>query len=146
MDKTFNELFDEFFKRDNNSPKISLDDQIKDDVKKIIDILSQAKGSSSIDESMEQQMDESLGKPDKIEFYNEGHMFYEKRTWNTPNGKLVKLIVTDDPTLIEPPIPEKSLDEQLKEAVENEDFEKAAELRDKIGVKKTRRSRKKSEE
>lgn len=146
MDKTFNELFDDFFKRDNEKPKITLDDKVKDDVKKIIDILSQTQGPSSIDESMEQQMDESLGKPDRIEFYNEGSMFYEKRIWNTPNGKLVKLIVSDDPTLIEPPIPEKSLDEQLKEAVESEDFEKAAELRDKIGVKKTTRSRKKSEE
>lgn len=139
MDKTFNELFDDFFSRNNKA-----DDQFKNELKKMLDKL--AKSNDSIDENMEKKMDESLGTPDVIEFYNEGPMFYERRIWETPNGKLVKLIVTDDPSLVQAPIPEKSLEEQLEEAVANEEFEKAAAIRDKmLQLKKPRRCRKKAE-
>ncbi len=130
MDKTFNELFDEFFKKQNEVNNIIGD--IKEETKRIIDILAKIQDSTSIDEAIEFELDKTLGKPDKIEFYNENGLYYEKRIWHTPNGDMVKLIVTDDPTLIIAPPEPKTLKQQLDEAIESEDYEKAAIIRDKI--------------
>jgi protein-arginine kinase activator protein McsA len=63
-------------------------------------------------------------------------MFFEKRIWHTKNGDFVKVIITDEPTLKTPLLPEKSLQEKLDEAVKNEEFEKAAILRDLIKKEK----------
>jgi excinuclease UvrABC helicase subunit UvrB len=136
MSKTFDELFEDFFKRNNISPNDNISDGLKDEAKKMIDMLSDFKSVENIDESMEQEIDDSLGTPDKIEFYNEGELFFERRTWHTQNGDLIKLIVSDDPTLTKIPKPKKSLKQQLDEAVATEDFEKAAAIRDEM--KKTK--------
>jgi len=132
MDKTFNELFDDFFKKNNINPndKISVP---KEDAQRLIDLLT---NSDIIDEQLEAEFDKTLGKPDKIEFYTENGFFFERRIWHTPQGDMYKLFVTDDPTLVmAPPIP-KTLETQLNEAVENEDYEKAAIIRDRIQNKK----------
>ena len=142
MDKSFNELFDEFFKRNNIKPNDKLSDVAKDNAKKMIDMLTNTKDVENIDESTEKEIDETLGKPDKIEFYNDGPVFFERRIWHTPNGDLVKLIVTDEPTLNIGPVPEKELKLQLDEAVAAEQFEKAAAIRDEM--KKRKKSEKKS--
>lgn len=143
--KTFDDLFNEFFKRNNIKPEDNLGDAIRDEAKKMIDMLSnfsQFQNIDDLEDEIEKTID-SLGKPDKIEFFNEGEMFFERRTWHTPKGDLVKLIVSDDPSLINTPKFEKPLEEQLKEAVENEEYEKAAAIRDKMNGKKTRKSKKK---
>ena len=136
--KTFDELFDGFFGKYRKSKKnktVNPDEPANDDVKKIIDILSEFNGEEDITSEEEQLFDDALGKPDKIEFYNEDDLFFEKRMWYTDKGTLVKLIIMDDP-LFKTAIIEKPLTEQLNEAIENEDFEKAAKLRDKINQKK----------
>jgi len=143
MDKTFNELFDEFFKKNNINPSDKIADSIKGDAKKMIDMLTRVKNVDNIDEEVEKQIDTELGKPDKIEFFNKGNVFFERRIWHTQNGDIVKLLVTDEPTLKVAPAPEKSLKEQLDEAVEAEQFEKAAAIRDEMKrqkklVKKTK--------
>lgn len=136
MGKTFNELFDEFF---NRSSIKNINDQIsgiindmREDTKRISDIIANLKDMSSMDEIIEEQLDKSLGKPDKTEFYSENGLFYEKRIWHTPNGDMVKLIVSDDPSLLTPPQESKSLETKLEEALETEDYEKAALIRDEI--------------
>jgi|ERR1035437_3974439 hypothetical protein len=136
MDKTFNELFDEFFQKNNIKPEDKLNDSVKADAKKIIDILTKDKSIDSIDEKVEEEIDTELGKPDKIEFFNKGNVFFERRIWNTPSGDIVKLLVTDEPSLKIAPTPPKSLKQQLDEAVEAELFEKAAAIRDEMTKQK----------
>ncbi len=141
MDKTFDDLFNEFFKRNKINPEDKPTDPIKDEAKKFIDLLTNM--SKSIDENIEKDIDESLGKPDKTEFFDEDGIFYERRTWNTPHGEIVKLIGTDDPSLLSMPPVTKSLQEQLDEALATEDYEKAAAIRDKMNEKpkKTKKSK-----
>ena len=117
MSKTFDELFDDFFKRNNIKPEDKIGDSVKDEAKKMIDLLTNYKDVENIDEAIEQEIDASLGKPDKIEFYNEGDLFFEKRIWYTANGELIKLIVSDEPTLTTIPVPEKYLQHKLDKAV-----------------------------
>jgi hypothetical protein len=136
MSKTFDELFDDFFKRHNIKPEDKIEGPMKDDVMKIIDLLSTFNGSEDINPDEEELFDEALGKPDKIEFYNDGNLFFEKRIWYTDKGTLVKLIVNDDPMIPVEPLIKKSLEQQLTEAVDSEEFEKAAAIRDKINSKK----------
>jgi len=140
MDKTFNELFDDFFKRNDIKPEDKIDEAMKDDAKKMIDLLTRVSNIDTLNEDDEKEIDAELGKPDIIEFFNDGNVFFEKRTWKTPNGDLIKLIVTDEPSLNIAPRPSKSLEAQLQEAVEAEQFEKAAAIRDEI--KKEKNSRK----
>lgn len=138
--KSFDELFNEFFKRHNINPEDKISDNLRDEPKKMIDILTKIKNLDedvhSIDEEIEKSIDEDLGKPDKIEFFNEDNLFYERRTWHTENGDLIKLIISDDPTLINAPKFEKPLQEQLDEAVADENYEKAAAIRDRMNPKK----------
>jgi hypothetical protein len=135
MDKSFNELFDDFFKRNKIRPEDGMDDSIKDEILKMIDMLSKFNDVEMNEdfEDLEKEIDEEFGKPDKVEFYNENELFIEKRIWYTPDGELVKLIVSDDPSLLSKP--KKTLEQQLKEAVESEDYEKAALIRDQINKK-----------
>lgn len=138
--KSFDELFNEFFKRHNINPEDKISDNLRDEPKKVIDILTKIKNLDedlhSMDEELEKSIDEDLGKPDKIEFFNEDNLFYERRTWHTENGDLIKLIISDDPTLINAPKFEKPLQEQLDEAVADENYEKAAAIRDRMNPKK----------
>ena len=150
MDKTFDELFEDFFNRKPKKTKRkiksrenefeSLDEMIKRDIKKLIDSIDKnLEPLNNASEEMEKLIDAELGNPDKIEFYNDGDMFFEKRIWHTPKGDLIKVIVRDEPKLYNPPTPKKSLQEQLNEAVANEEFEKAAAIRDEINKPKATR-------
>lgn len=141
MDKTFNELFDEFFQRNNIKPKDKIADSVKEDAKKIIDMLTSTKNVDNINEEVEKQIDIELGKPDRIEFFNEGDVFFERRIWHAEKGDIIKLVVTDNPVSdIVTPV-KQTLKEQLEKAVEAEEFEKAAAIRDLIKKAKPKRPR-----
>jgi len=132
MDKSFNDLFDDFFKRNKIRPEDDMNESIREEIIKMIDMLSKF-NSIEINEEfegLESEIDKELGNPDKVEFYSEGELYIEKRIWYTPDGELVKLIVSDDPSLLSKP--KKTLKEQLEEAVEAEDYERAASIRDEI--------------
>lgn len=131
MDKTFNELFNEFFKRNNIKPEDKLKDNDKYNAKQLIELLSRGGDSSPFSEDQEKEIDEQLGKPDKIEFFNEGDTFFERCIWYTKKGEIQKLSFSKDPTLIIAPKPI-DLQKKLDEAVINEEFEKACHLRDLI--------------
>lgn len=123
MGKTFDELYDDFFNK--NSKSINKTNTKKDD---LFDMLTNLN-------KLEEQI-EKMGKPDKIEFYNENGAFFEKRIWHTDNGDIVKLIISDEPFIDIPPIKEKSLQEKLTEALAEENYEKAVEIRNEINKKK----------
>jgi excinuclease UvrABC helicase subunit UvrB len=128
MKKTFNELFEEFFKK-----TITPVDKTTGYTTTPVRVIK-------INLSTEEDIDKTLGPPDRIEFTNEGNLFFEKRIWKTENGDIVKLISTDDPMFerIEPV--REVLKKQLEDALEKEEFEKAAAIRDllKKGEKKTK--------
>lgn len=136
MDKTFNELFNEFFKRNNINPEDKLTEEEKNNAKQMLELLTRGGDNPKIDEDEEKEIDEQLGKPDKIEFFNEGDTFFERRIWKTPLGEIQKLVFSKDQSLILPPQEPKDLQKELDAAVENEEFEKAAAIRDEIKKRK----------
>jgi hypothetical protein len=130
----FDELYDDFLKGHNKKP-------IDNKTKMVLDIIKILNSVGDNEFLVDRNdLDIKLGKPDKVEYYNEGDMFFTKKTWVTPIGDIVKTIMSEDDTLMPPPS-EKTLEEKLEEAVLVENYEKAAAIRDEI--KKQKRKRKK---
>ena len=152
MDKSFDDLFNEFFGKKNKSSEDRFS-KMRDEAKKIIEMLGNFRGiNNSIDEDIERMMDQNLGEPDEVINFQDGDLFFEKRIWHTPTGDFVKVIVTDKPLSKEKPVVKKSkkvvekpLQQQLDEAIANEDYEKAAQIRDLMNPPKKRGRPKKSE-
>lgn len=141
----FNDLFNEFFGR-GKKKKDNSDDLMKNFMKNINDFKPTEDDFDKINE---------LGEPDKTEEFEEGGITFIRKTWFTEEGQfeLVEGIMPVDPTELdgfkrnfnysnpfgnaeEHINEEKPLEEQLQEAIEAEDYEKAAELRDKINSNK----------
>lgn len=149
MDKSFDDLFNEFFGRRKNNFDDELAKRIEEE-RRIIDSLTNFIQSNQ-GENLEKMFDQNLGEPDEIENFQDGDLFFERRIWNTPTGQIMKLLVSDDPSKfikqtqtqkVNKKVVEKTLEIQLQEAVEAEDFEKAAQIRDLINPPKKRRGRK----
>jgi hypothetical protein len=148
MGKSFDDLFNEFF---NRKPKTNEEiAKIREEEEKFFENLSNFIQSKK-GESLEKMFDQNLGEPDEIENFQDGDLFFERRIWNTPTGQIMKLLVSDDPSKfikqtqtqkVSKKVVEKTLEIQLQEAVEAEDFEKAAQIRDLINPPKKRRGRK----
>lgn len=132
MDKTFDDLFNEFLKRNKETMGGDPMSAFKNEAKKLIDMIKNFESVDDVGDELEKKMDVTLGKPDRIETYLDGIFFFEKRIWYTPNGEIVKITASDNPNKIKPQETEKSLEEQLKYAISEENYEKAAEIRDKI--------------
>jgi protein-arginine kinase activator protein McsA len=142
MDKSFDDLFNEFF----NRRKTDSNDRMKEEARKIIESLTNFVQSDKT-ENLERMFDQNLGEPDEIENFQEGHLYFERRVWHTETGDIVKLLVSDDPTHFitksqdkkpSQKVVQKTLEIQLEEALAVEDFEKAAELRDLLNPPKRR--------
>lgn len=148
MDKTFDDLFNEFFNRKNSIRPENHADRMRDEIKKMMDMLINFDGSKNIDEETEKQMDNSLGKPDVIETFSDGNLFFEKRIWHTLTGDIVKVIASDKPIVATDSVEVevKPLAQQLEEALKNEDYLKAAEIRDLMNPPKKKVGRPKKEE
>lgn len=132
MNETFDDLFDDFFKKKNeNQP------DIRDEIKKIMDTISKFRKIGS-EEELDDAIDNELGEPNEIEEYIENGFLFKKLTWNTPHGSYIKLVVTDIVDNNGEYEPEntvtktKSLQEQLEDAVETENYPLAIKLRDEI--------------
>ncbi len=138
MDKTFDELFDDFLKKYNRKSGKNDGVSTSFDAKKLINLLDKISILDNVDEDIEKSLDISLGDPDKIEYYMENDLYCEKRSWNTPNGTLVKLTMSDIPIqdaneeIQQNKYKEMTLEEQLEEAIKKEDYELAGKLRDEI--------------
>lgn len=149
----FDDLFDAFFNRNNKDRKNKKDNQEKKDndsnshlneaKSRMMDILKNIT-NLNINDDVEKQIDNDLGEPDSVQFYTENGLYFEKRIWITENGHLVKLLVSETPFENSSPKSEKkqvepkTLQEQLEIAVKDEDYIKAAALRDLINPKKKR--------
>jgi len=134
----FNDLFNDFFNRRNKNAN-----PLHDELRKLMETIASFKSIEN-EKKLEQEIDKELGKPTQIEERVEDGVHYKKLTWVTPHGKFVKIIVTDAEEPKAKPRPQKkSLEQQLQEAVEAENYELAIELRDKIqSTNKPKKTRK----
>jgi hypothetical protein len=128
MDK-FDDLFDAFMNNGDNNKK----DENKNLFNDIFDKWSDLNGLDK--DLIIDGLNESLGEPDKLENYEENGVYFQKQTWNTKHGQVIKTILSDVPFNKEKSrkreikIP---LEVQLETAVKNEEYELAAKLRDRI--------------
>lgn len=146
MNKNFDDLFNEFFKR--NSPFGDFKTWMND-AESIFKMFGHAL-NDSFDESLEQELEKNLGKPDEVRYFTQNGMYFEKSIWHTQNGDMVKTVMSDDPKVFgdniefeDENVPSKKkeipLELQLEEALEREDYERAAEIRDLLNPPKRRR-------
>jgi hypothetical protein len=122
MEKNFDDLFNEFFKNDNSN-------EAKKKMEKLIKALT-----TPFDVDSKNKIEEMLGIPDEIITFEEDGLFIRKQIWHTEKGDVIKMIVNDLP--FENETKKLSLKEQLEEALEKEDYETAAKIRDEIKNKK----------
>lgn len=127
--ENFDDLFNKFFGKKKEDGEF-----IDKEAKKIIDMINSFKHINSDGvytgkelEKLDDELDTKLGDPDEIEYSTDGEMYFEKRMWYNPLGVIIKTLVSDEPLG-----PELPLQEQLEKAVSVENYELAAELRDKI--------------
>ena len=138
MSKTFDELFNDFLRRYKKKTLKPNEPSNKFDAIKLINLLDKISILDNVDEDIEKSLDISLGEPDKVEYYMEDDLYCEKRSWNTPNGVLVKLTMSDTPLEGEMSVNIKdssfnlSIEEQLEDAIKKEDYELAAKLHKEI--------------
>lgn len=121
----FDDKFDESFEK------------MQEEARKMIELLKKLETLGHINEDIEKQMDDTLGKPDLIQHYTEDGLYFEKRIWHIGTGDIVKIIMSDKPNFVnniieQPKTPEIPLQQQLKDAIANENFEEAARIRDLI--------------
>lgn len=145
MDNDFDNLFNEFLggelNKKNKKPKSSKLNNIGDSFDKVIKTIV-----DNLDNNLEMSdgFDKSLGEPSEIRYYEEDGLYFIESIWETEIGLIKKTIVSDIPLdgseKIEDNL-EVTLEEQLEEAIQNEDYEKAAKLRD--SIKKQKKVKKK---
>ncbi len=134
--KTFDELYDEFFGGDKpkKSKKTNKDlnsKNLSEEMLKMIESLSKFKEITNPDEQFE--IDHEYGPADKVEFFTEDDLFFKRSTWVVEDGEIVKLEVSDAPFQEEEI---KTLEELLQDALESENYELAAEIRDEMNKNK----------
>jgi excinuclease UvrABC helicase subunit UvrB len=144
MDNSFDDLFNEFLGgelNNNNNAKPSKLNNIGDSIDKVIKAIA-----DNLDNNLEMSngFDERLGEPSEVRYYEEDGLYFIESIWETEIGVIKKTIVSDTPLdgseKIEEQI-ELTLEEQLEEAVQKEEYEKAAKLRD--SIKKQKKVKKK---
>ena len=135
MSKTFDELFDDFLKRYKRKSLKDNDTSNRFDASKLINLLDKISILDNVDEDIEKSLDISLGNPDNIEYYMEDDLYCEKKSWNTPNGVLVKLTMSDVPLEKNSSLDDNrvlTIEERLEDAIKSENYEEAAKLHKKI--------------
>jgi hypothetical protein len=145
--ENFDDLFNKFLGRDDENQEF-----LNAEAKRIIDLIDSFKnikhdGAYTGEEldKLDDELDDKLGEPDDIEYSTDGEMYFEKRMWYKPQGVIIKTLISDEPLGPVEKKPEIPLQQQLEKAVELEDYELAAELRDKIkkAIAKEKRNAKK---
>ena len=128
--ENFDDLFNKFFGKKKKEEEEFMDKEAK----KIIDMINSFKNINGDGnytgeelEKLDDELEIKLGEPDEIEYSTDGEMYFEKRMWYNPLGVIIKTLVSDEP--LEPELP---LEQQLENAVNVENYELAAILRDKI--------------
>jgi excinuclease UvrABC helicase subunit UvrB len=142
MNNSFDDLFNDFLGGDLNNNKKQKKNTKKTDsgIESVIKALTNFSESSS-DLELSNSIDDNLGEPSEIRYYEEDGFYFVEQIWETEFGVIKKTLVSDTPLHGEETKIEPTLEEQLEEAVENEDYEKAAKLRD--SIKKEKKKKKK---
>ena len=130
----FESLFEKYFGK---SKRSEINSEELDSFAEMIEKLNDLTDSFNLTESGFEPDEDDLGDPDKVVFFDENGFSFRKTTWNVDGGKVVKVEMISSP-IDEPK--QISHEEQLKLAVESEDYEKAAKLRDIIRDKKNKNS------
>lgn len=135
---TFDELFDEFFNEKNEKGKDkkkrkpkSKHEDFGDELSSLMNTLSNFRQITDSDEQYE--IENEFGDPHKIEFFEEEGLFFKRSIWEVEDGEVVKLEVSDQPFQVEEL---KTLEELLQDALETENYELAAEIRDEMNKNK----------
>ena len=133
--KTFDELYDEFFggdkpKKSRRGKKSPDSGKLGDEMKRMIESLSNFRQITDADEQFE--IDNEYGPADKVEYFMEDELFFKRSTWSVEDGEIVKLEVSDVPFEED----SKTLEELLQDALESENYELAAEIRDEMNKNK----------
>lgn len=123
FDSLFGKNKDQFDFKINETPKIP--DEIKDVISKLQNMTDESFNNEEIDGIFKSEM----GEPSQIIEYTEGNIDYTKKVWETKDGKIVRIMATTkDGVKYE----DLSLDEKLEMAIQNEDYEEAAKIKEKI--------------
>jgi hypothetical protein len=123
FEKIFNDLFKKF--------------KTNYDYKEINNFLNEINNSVDMQKFFENYLNNDLGEPDQIEDLNENGFIFKKYVWNTPSGKIIKIVLDENQDILEKKEnKEKTLEELLQEAVDVEDYETAIKIRDLINQKK----------
>lgn len=116
----FDDLFDKFFGRNRKikkeEPKSPINSDFVDKLMKSI-------------KNME-NFDENFGPPTKVEYFENDGVYYKRDIWEIYGGEMVHLVDSTEPFQKEAIV--LTYDEQLEIALNNENYEEAAILRDKI--------------
>jgi hypothetical protein len=164
MDENFDYLYNEFFRRKKSEGEElhkRLEDMINAYMKsndiepepnaetpklekrpELTDFLRSLFGSPNMPSDMEDiikqnlglmngDIEANLGEPHKVDSYFDGIMFHEQHTWHTPFGDVIKHIISEEEFDSEIP-----LEIQLEDALAEENYERAAEIRDLINSQK----------
>lgn len=133
MSKNFDDLFNEFFDQNNNFKENDSLGKFRDIKDKITDMVNQLKHFGENLNSDDDEISKELGKPDSVHYFSDEHLFFEKSVWKTPTGDIIRIIGSDKPFKnSDNKENTKNLEKQLEEAINNEEYELAAQLRDKI--------------
>lgn len=127
----FDELFDMFFGNNKNESSKSKIDDLINRLNNFKDVTGEELNENS-----------ELGEPTSIEEYTKNGIIYEKKIWEINGGKIVKIEIKEVKIsdAIEIPINIKptsrfnkaSLEDKLQYAIDTENYEEAARLRDEI--------------
>ena len=138
MDK-FDDLFDDFMNNEENNKKDGNENLFNH-------LFDKWANLNPLDKDLIiDGLNETLGEPDKLENYEENGVYFQKQTWNTKHGQVIKTILSDVPFNKEKSkkreikIP---LEVQLETAVKNEEYELAAKLRDRISKRDKNKTKK----
>lgn len=122
------EIFDLYFGKKSN--QFNEDNNIPDDIKDVINKFNELLANEmQSTENVDNILEEEFGQPNEIIEYTEGNIQYTKKIWNHEKGKIVKIMAKVANGINYDDL---SLEEKLKIAIQNEDYEKAVLLRDEI--------------
>lgn len=113
----FDDLFEDFIGGFNNVNK---------ETNELINLLNEITDKEIDKESIDNNIELALGKPDIIEKFEKDGFFYTRMTWKKGGGLIIKTIINEEPD------DEKTLEEKLSDALEEEDYVLAAKIRDLI--------------
>lgn len=92
------------------------------------------------DNPVNTNLESKLGQPTSVERFEEGGFHYEEKTWKTEEGTYVSIEMVEHPINKKSKplfkVDEKTLEERLKDAEEDQNYELCAKLRDLIKEKK----------